>query len=417
MMMRQKKIISPQASAKAVYLYNMLGSLCNAAFYMVLLMVVNHVSGEYQGGVFAIGYAIATQMWSIGSFETGTYQATDAKEDFQFGHYLALKIVLCVLMMAAGIGVTLVRGGTAYEQAVILLLCMFKAVDAFSGVFYSQLQKYGRLDISGKSLSIRIFLSMLVFSLALLLKQNLIVALTMACLAEVVWIASYEIRLVAPIYGMCPSFEWKRLWILACECLPLFIGSFLLIFLTNLPKYTLDAYFDVSIQAAFSALFMPAAVINLLSLFVFRPSLTRMSLLWREGKAVEFKRQMQRFLGVIAGLTVLAMVFAWMAGTQVLSLIYNVELKPYRMALTLIMLGGGFSAASTLLNYMLTILRKQRFVLVGNVVSVSVSLALCSVIVKQGGITGAALLYAISMLMLGIPLLLIVAWIMKKNNR
>lgn len=416
MMMKEKKIISPQASTKAVYLYNMLGSLCNAAFYMVLLMVVNHVSGDYHGGVFAIGYAIATQMWSIGSFETGTYQATDAKEDFQFGHYLALKTVLCALMMVAGIGVTLVRGGTTYEQAVILLLCLFKAADAFSGVFYSQLQKYGRLDISGKSLSIRILLSMLVLSLALLLKQNLIVALAGACLAEVVWIAAYEIRLVAPIYSMRLRFEWRRLWALACECLPLFIGSFLLIFLTNLPKYTLDAYFDVSIQAAFSALFMPAAVINLLSLFVFRPSLTRMSLLWREGKTAEFKGQMQRFLGVIAGLTVLAMAFAWVAGTQVLSLIYNVELRPYRMALTLIMLGGGFSAASTLLNYMLTILRKQRFVLVGNAVSVSVSLMLCSVIVKQGGITGAALLYVVSMLMLGIPLLLIVAWIMKQNQ-
>jgi len=415
-MNKNQKALSPNASAKSVYFFNMLGGLINATFYMLLLMVVSRLKGEYDAGVFAIGYAIATLMWSIASFETSVYQATDIQEVYQFGHYMALKLMVCLAMMLISLCIAVVRGGTAYEMAVIVLLCLFKAIDAFSDIFYGQFQRYGRLDISGKSLSARILLSMMALTLVLVFGGSLITALIGACLCEIAWIVGYEMRLMAPLRAVRPLFDGQKIKQLAAECFPLAVGVFLLTFLINLPKYALDAYYEVELQAAFSALFMPAAIINLLSLFVFRPSLTRLSAVWARGEKQEFFRRMVKFIIVIAGLTVSAMAFAWLAGTQVLGFIYGVELRAYRAALVIIMLGGGFSALTVFCNNMLTIMRRQRLVMLGNVFSAVCALLICVPLVKWNAMTGAAMLYAISMLLSALLEFGAVLWFSKKKR-
>lgn len=59
-------------------------------------------------------------------------------------------------------------------------------------------------------------------------------------------------------------------------------------YLNNAPKYAINTYYDETVQNSYNILFMPAFVINLLSLFVFRPLLTDLAKDWEGENIKEF---------------------------------------------------------------------------------------------------------------------------------
>lgn len=52
------------------------------------------------------------------------------------------------------------------------------------------------------------------------------------------------------------SFANRRVWKLLSECFSLFLGSFLMIYIANVPKYTIDEYMNETIQACFKYIFI-----------------------------------------------------------------------------------------------------------------------------------------------------------------
>ena len=382
---------------RANYIWNIIGSMVNALFYTVLLMAVNRILGSEQGGVFSIGYAIAMLMWVIGSFETMTFQVTDAKKEYSFRQYHAAKIVLCAAMAVASLVRVQINQRSGYEYAVILFICLFKLIDAYTGVFYAGFQARGRLDRGGKSQTARILIATVVMILMMLLTKNLLVAVIAACVAEIVWMVLYDYRLTARVTSLAPDFSFEAIKGIVIACFPLFISSFLLTYLTNLPKYTMDAVMTMEDQAAFGALFMPAAVINLLSLFAFRPLLTEMAKLWAEKKRRRFIRLILRIFLLILALTVLAVIVAATFGAPVLAWIFHVPISGYRLALVLIMVGGGFSAGVSFAVNVLTVMRRQVYVVAGYVLSVVIARLIAKPLITKLGMTGAGLIYCIAM--------------------
>ena len=61
------------------------------------------------------------------------------------------------------------------------------------------------------------------------------------------------------------------------ECMPLFIGSYLTLYVGNAPKYAIDDFLELKYQTYYGILYMPSFVINLLSGFVFKPLLVDLS--------------------------------------------------------------------------------------------------------------------------------------------
>ena len=70
--------------------------------------------------------------------------------------------------------------------------------------------------------------------------------------------------------------------------LPLFLSSFMHQYIFNSPKYAIEEALTKTDQAHYGYLVMPVFVINLLSLFVFRPQLITLSSDWAEKR---FKSQ------------------------------------------------------------------------------------------------------------------------------
>ena len=73
-----------ETTAKKKFMWNMAGSLCNSLSSMLLLIIVNRISGESRGGFFALAYSTAQLLFSVGGFEIRPVQSTDIKNKFTF---------------------------------------------------------------------------------------------------------------------------------------------------------------------------------------------------------------------------------------------------------------------------------------------------------------------------------------------
>lgn len=208
-----------------------------------------------------------------------------------------------------------------------------------------------------------------------------------------------EIRIIAPVLnggGWKPN---RRILELAGECFPLFISSFVLIYICNLPKYSIDYYLNEEQQGYFAILFLPVNVINLLSSFLFRPILLELSSAWQSGKYKKFRKMIKKQGIWICVVTLPVLVLGKHLGLSLLSMIYGVDLNSYWKEFLVLLLAGGLNAMTQSLTSVITAMRYARkllqFYIFGGVVG-----TLSFFLAEAYGIMGASSLYVVVQAML-----------------
>ena len=254
-------------------LWYMLGGILNAGQSALLLMVISRTNSVEDSGIFSIAYAIACLALTIGNFGIRNYQSTDVTDKYPFATYFTARLFSDLLMLGF-IFFYMVRGFLFldyYREKCLVILMMggLKIVDSIEDVFHGMYQREGRLDIAGKCLMSRYIVVLLVFSVSLCIWHHLLLAgvITLICsiayLGITLYITYHFFREGHPIRFKID----KRLIGLYLECLSLFLGSFLTIYISNLPKYAIDEFRTEAEQACYNYIFMPVYVVNLLNSF------------------------------------------------------------------------------------------------------------------------------------------------------
>ena len=127
--------------------------------------------------------------------------------------------------------------------------------------------------------------------------------------------------------------------------------------------------------------------------------------------------------GVLAGftakelVTALAVAVALTIGIPVLSFVFGVDLTGHRMDLAILMIGGGMMAYGVFFNYVITIIREQKFLLISYGVASLAALLLSGPFVTRAGITGASILYAVLMSVLAVLLAAVLVWKLRTRRK
>ena len=373
------------------------------AISLVLLqLIVIRVMGLTPGGVFAFALTLGQQFQMLGAFEVRPYQATDVRGRFTFGTYHAARIVTTALMIAGLIGYAALSSRPPHEAFLLLLVGFLRAFDAFEDVFYGEFQRLGRLDLAGRAFFLRTLVTTVTFSFVLLATRDL----TMTCIATIAISLVAMVAFIVPparsMFGLRPQFAVGPVRELLWACLPLFGASFLAMYLANAPRFGIEQYLSDDVQAYYAILFVPALAINVLSLFVFRPLLTRMATLWAEGDRDGFLTVIGR--GTIGALAAFVVTFAvaWAIGLPLLGLLYGADLGAYQSELLILVTGGALNAIGVILYYALVTLRRRRIILVGYLVAAALVTGLSWLLIPPLGMIGACLAYGGSMLALAL---------------
>ncbi|MFT8340691.1 MAG: oligosaccharide flippase family protein [Clostridium beijerinckii] len=394
------EIAQEKSIYKKAFLWNVVGSMFNSIASLVLLLFVTRICGDYSAGIFSLAFATAQLILAIGRYGMRAYQATDVNESIEFSSYITSRLVTCIMMILSSIVYIIISDFSKEKGLIIFTICILKMVDAIEDVFHGLLQQKNRLDIAGKLLAARNALTIIVFIVILFLSKNLFLTCFFTATISIIFCLVINIRYTYKIKQIKLNFSFLPLRKLFIDCFPLFIGTFLSLYIYNAPKYAIDKYMSSEFQTYYSIIFMPAFVINLFSEFIFKPLLTTLAICWNEKEIKKFNGIIIKLFMIITTITIVVIAGAYLFGIPVLSLIYGVNLHEFRQELIILLLGGGFGAGVYLLYNVLTSIRKQMSVLIGYLLVAIFATVFSPIFVHIDELYGASISYLTSNMML-----------------
>ena len=386
------------------YLWNTAASLMSslAVVIMGVAIVRSGATDSFaraQYGLFTLALAIGQQYQTVGLYEVRTFHVTDVRRRFDFGTYLSTRLLTCLVM----VGLIAYHSWTASTKdpypafTVIAAVALLRIFDAFEDVYYSEFQRSGRLDIAGKACFARIFTTTFLWSGLYWFTQDLLVSTIITFVVTcVVLVVAYGLP-ARGVFPLLPSFNLRGVTGILWECLPLFVAAFLNQYLANAPRFAIHASLGDEELGVFAIIYMPAVAINMLSLFVFRPLLTRMALRWTEGKRGEFFSIVRRGLLTTAGAFAIVAAVTYMIGPPLLTLVFGTDVSGYVGELMVLVLAGALNAASVILYYALATMRRLRAVLAVFVAAGATAYLLAPALTRSLAMMGASLAYAATM--------------------
>ena len=392
--MQQDKSITRRA-----FLWNTASGLINAGQSAIILVFISHFLTRNDAGIFTIAYALGNLFSTMGKYGVRNYQVTDVAEKHTFSEYLNARVytsIAALALMLVYLCFQFFKGAYSIEKvAIVTAICLWKMIDTIEDVYYGMYQQRGRLDIGAKWYTIRLVASTVALCALVVLRVNMLassviamlVSLMMAVLLVNLSIKRFQIRRV--------RIRRPSVREILKVCFPLFIGTSLSIYVGNSPKYLIDWYLDESAQAVFGYIMMPAFMIMVLNQFIYQPIIRGLGELWQSGDRKRFTARVLKQYLVVAGITVLAIVGGVIVGIPLLSLLYNIDLAPYKGEFVVMLLGGGVYALVSFIMVPITAMRFQKCISYGFIAASVLSVVLGRVFIQTRGVMGAAILYLV----------------------
>ena len=386
------------------YLWNTAASLMSSLAVVIMGVAIMRSGAtdsfaRAQYGLFTLALAIGQQYQTVGLYEVRTFHVTDVRRRFDFGTYLSTRLLTCLVM----VGLIAYHSWNASTKdpypafTVIAAMALLRIFDAFEDVYYSEFQRAGRLDIAGKACFLRIFTTTFLWSGLYWFTQDLLTStLITFAVTCVVLVVAYGLP-ARGVFPLLPSFNLRGIAGILWECLPLFLAAFLNQYLANAPRFAIHAALGDEELGVFAIIYMPAVAINMLSLFVFRPLLTRMALRWAEGKRGEFFAIVRKGLLTTAGAFVIVAAVTYAIGSPLLTLVFGTDVSGYVAELMVLVLAGALNAASVILYYALATMRRLHAVLAVFAVTGATAYLIAPALTRSYAMMGASLAYAATM--------------------
>lgn len=379
---------------RRTYLWNMLSSVFYSIQSALFLLVATRVAGKAEAGSFILLFTVAQTLNIVGNYNLRDFQASDVREEYSFPDYLTTRVITCGLMLALTIGYCVWKHLSPVASVVMLCLALYRLVECLEDVFHGMVQRMGRLDVSSICMTTRIILSSAGFCIAYMVSGRQAVA-SIALLAVCALTGLPLLHVVRSEFGSVTpiQFSVKRVPQLLATCFPVFIGAFLYTYLINVPKYAIADLMNAEAQTIFNILFMPAFVINILSMVIFKPLIVKMSMDWNDGEYRRFGIGIAKQSALVLGLTAAIIIGGDLIGRHLLAWMYGVDLTEYRGVFALLLLFGGISALSFFANMILIIIRAQNYTIVSYLFALVISMLVTRPLIRQSGISGAAMAY------------------------
>ncbi|KAF3890654.1 MULTISPECIES: oligosaccharide flippase family protein [Nostocales] len=395
--------------------WTFIGNAIYAACQWGMLVVLAKLGSPEMLGQFTLGLAITAPVIMFTNLQLRIIQATDAKRQYLFGDYLALRLIFTGLALFLIVGVTFTAGYRWETSLIILLIGLAKAFESISDIFYGLIQQHERMDRIAISMTIKGLLSLCFLSLGVYITGNALWGTIGLAVAWAIVLVSYDIQsgalmlkglpktLQSEISGIRDLFVViKPRWHLETQrqlialSLPLGIVMMLISLNSNIPRYFIERYLgerELGFFAAVAYLMVAGGiVVNALGESA-NPLLAKY---YVAEDSAAFRSLMFKLLLISVLLGGAGVLVALVAGKQVLSLLYQSEYAKYADLFVWLMLVTAINYMSSFLGYGMTAARYLRIQIPIFVVVTAISAIVCFWLIPTMGLLGAAIALLLS---------------------
>ena len=371
----------------------------NAAFSVIILIIAARTLGIEETGVLSIAIAISKLVLNIGKYGMRNYQITETKQ-IAFSEWLYSRFVSVILMMICVIVYIIYQkvffDYTEFKIRIIFFMCVLYASECFEDLYTGHYQKIGRLDISSYIQIVRYVILYIIFGIGFIWTHDLFGTLFVATVVSCFMVVWYAAKTMQYLKIHIEKIINDNVKYIMKSCLPLCIVNFILIYLSNAPKYEIDKLYSSEVQAYFGFISMPIFTISLFSGFIFQPQLVNLTTFWAEKNINQFKKIVTRQYKFISMLAIMAIFLGATIGIPVLEIIYGVDgLDNYKYPFLILLIAGVGTAFINFLSAILTIFRKQKNILQIHILVFIALFISIKFVIRIFGIMGAVTVTAI----------------------
>ena len=377
--------------------WNTLGVTINSFNSLFFLVIINRINGVDTAGIFSFSFSIACLLYIIGIYQGRIYQVSDTTNKISNREYFVHKVIQIIIMMIVSFVFILFHAYSLEKNLVVVILCLYKAIEAFDETLFAYLQKNDELYIVGKSYFFRSIVGLVCFSIVDYFPQNFVSSCIFLALNSILFFLFSDIR-KSYKYITGKKLCWEHIAYLYKDGFSVFAFSFLAVYIVNIPKYILDYFMSSSFQTIFGIIVMPGTVVSLCGQYIIAPALNKIVKAYEQKEYNLFRQLVLKISALLLIAGALIEVIAYLFGIPVLSVIYAIDLSNYKFDLLVIIVGAICYALAGIISTALITMRKNNIQLVIYLLDSLIGMVSCYFLIKNYGIHGATIGYFITML-------------------
>ena len=355
-------VAAPQASLGLNFSWTLIGNAVYAATQWGILVALAKLgSPEHVGGL-ALALAVGAPIVLFSQLHLRAIQATDSSDAYTFGTYLTLRLLttpLAVLLVAA----VALSGNYGTETAATLFLVgIMKAADAVSDVYFGAWQKAEHMRGIAVAQMINGIGSLAALAAGVALTGSIVWGAggaLLGSLASLTFVLRYDGWLRRHGVGgeIHLQADWRILARLAGTALPLGVVMLLVSLNGSIPRYVIERALgqaQLGIFAAVSSLMViGVTIVNALG----QSASPRLARFYATGDP-RFGKLLWNLMAVAAGVGLLGVLSAYLAGGWVLRHLYTPDYEPAAGLLFWAMAVAGVYYIASFLGYANTAARQ-----------------------------------------------------------
>lgn len=385
--------VPPAASLRRNIVWTGLGTMVYTACQWLILVVLAKASSPETVGQFALGLAITAPIMMFASLNLRSVQATDARGDFPFSAYFSVRSATTLAGFLVILGMTLIGPYSDETRIVIVTLGLVKAIDAFSDIYYGDLQRREKMARIGISQATRGVTSIIAVSVVMIATDNIVLACLALALTSTLILFAYDRQgrdrhEPGLLSDLPPVRDLVRLAVIAA---PLGIVLLLISLNANIPRYFIQAQFGEHDLGIFSAMAYIAVGAGLVSNSLGQVASPRLARHYTDGDNASFVSLMWRLLGLTAIGGVLLVLIVIVAGPTILTLLYTSEYAEASDVFLWLAISTAIMLPTSILGFALTAAHRRAVQAPLFVIITAVLVIACAVLVPSHGLVGAAI--------------------------
>jgi O-antigen/teichoic acid export membrane protein len=364
-------------------------------------------------GQFVFALAISTPVMAFFMLQLRGVQATDARGEFQFGHYLALRLAttcLAILTMAA---ICTIAGYSGETFLIVVLVGTAAGVDSLSDIVHGSLQQHERLDRIAQSRMLKGLTSLAAMTLTMFITGSLCGGILAMAASRLLVFAAFDLPVAAgviqagpdalpahdaPYANLLPRWEWRQLVALARLSAPLGLVMMLLSLESNIPRYFVESHFDKGSLGIFGAIGYLSVAGTMAVCALGESTSPRLARYYAQGDKAAFGALFLNLATFGAAVGTAGIAVALLAGPQILTILYGPAYARHCDILVWTMVAAAISCLASFFGYANTAARYFRPQVPLRGVVVAVNAAACWWLVPARGLQGAVLALVVSAL-------------------
>ncbi len=358
-------VVYRPSSLKINFIWAFVGNAISSACMFLLLVIVSKQGDAAMVGVFTVAQAVGLPVNMLLSLKLQNVQVTDARNEFSFGHYYAVRILTSISTTAVitAIAVLFYAGQTAW---IIILMGMGYSVISLRESYLSVMQKSEQMNKMTVSMILQASLSLVMFGGIFLWTHNLVFSVVGLIMARLGTLLLYDRPTALHLLRTNPQrhgtdrlyavWDGPKLWTLVKLAAPLGLVAWLVSLYTSIPRLTLDKYYgqdEVGYFGAISSLLVLGTMITTALGQTVSPRLSR----YYVENIIAYKLLVYKMAGIALCLGLLAVAASTFLGRWILTVMFTSEYAQYNHIFVGLTVAGAILFLYTFMNDSLTATR------------------------------------------------------------